>query len=123
MTDREQRNGGRSVTCALRHTVAALALVVVAFVEQIWGLPMVTPATEADRPAGVTGTARPEPVLTVVELWGTSPDGEPDFGQAAAAAAALSQPTPHPSPLMRTVRRSMRSLRTMVAPVLDLATW
>ncbi|NTY58339.1 hypothetical protein [Mycolicibacterium sphagni] len=100
------KDGGTS------HIAAAFAVIIIASAEQIWGLPVLTPGIEvATSSADVTGQTVDEPVrITVVELWGMSPSGEADFGQAAAVAASLGQPKPHTSTFLRTVRRSVRMI-------------
>lgn len=111
------------VTCGFRLVIAAFVLIVVTAVEQIWGLPMLASQAEVGGSPRLTGPAADEPVLTVVELWGVSPTGDTDFGQAAAVAASMGHPNPHTSPLMRSVRRSVRTVRLMGMPVLDIVPW
>ncbi|MBB3605585.1 hypothetical protein FHT40_005272 [Mycolicibacterium sp. BK556] len=99
------------MTCGFRPVIATFVLIVIASVEQIWGLPMPAPRTEVVGPSRFIGPSTDEPVLTIVELWGVSPNGDNDFGQAAAVAASMGQPLPHASPLMRAVRKLIRPVR------------
>jgi hypothetical protein len=112
------------VTGGFRPVIAAFVVIVIASVEQIWGLPMLAPSIEVGGTSRLTNPAAGGPTLTVVELWGVSPNGDTDFGQAAAAVtASMGHANPPASPFLRTVRRSVRTVRMMGMPVLEIVTW
>jgi hypothetical protein len=112
------------LTYGFRPVIAAFVVIVIASVEQIWGLPMLAPSIQVDGTSRLTDPVADGPTLTVVELWGISPNGGTDFGQAAAAVtASMGHAKPPASPLLRTVRRSVRTVRMMGMPVLDIVTW